>query len=64
MESWATCRRRAEAGRTASGTAFWGLSDADMLGCQIALPEGERNEARVRYLQDAMRKGRDDRSAE
>ena len=64
MDSWATCRRRAEAGRTASGTAFWGLSDADMLGCQLALPEGERNEARVRYLQDAMRRGRDDRSAE
>ena len=64
MDSWPTCRRRAEAGVPASGTAFWGLSDADMLACQLALPEGQRNEARVRYLQDVMRKGRDDRAAE
>ena len=60
LSSWTTCRGRAVEGKTTSGTAFLGLSDADMLACQLALPEGQRNEARVRYLQDALRKGSDD----
>jgi hypothetical protein len=59
LPAWPLCRERAEAGQTASGTAFWGLSDADMLCCQLALPDGARNEARVRYLQDSLRKAAD-----
>jgi hypothetical protein len=59
LASWPVCRERAEAGKTASGTAFWGLSDADMLCCQLALPDGARNEARVRHLQESLRKGQD-----
>ena len=31
--------------------------------CQLALPEGQRNEARIRYLQESLRKGHDDRPA-
>jgi hypothetical protein len=60
MENWAVCRARAAAGQTASGIAFWGLSDADMLGCQLALPEGQRNQSRIRYLEDVLRKANDE----
>ena len=63
LDPWSACRGRAEVGRTASGTVFLGLSDADMLRCQLALPEGTRNEARVRYFQDSLGKGHDDRPA-
>jgi hypothetical protein len=52
LTSWSTCRERADACTTASGTPFLGLSDADMLTCQLTLPEGQRNEARIRYFQD------------
>ncbi|MEN6557328.1 MAG: hypothetical protein ABFC54_04015 [Thermoguttaceae bacterium] len=54
LDSWAACRARAAACRTALGTTFWGLADADMLQCQLALPEGRRNEARIRYLQNVL----------
>jgi len=56
LESWADCRARAVAGHTAGGSPYWGLADEDMLRCQLALPEGQRNEARVRALQDAIQK--------
>jgi hypothetical protein len=62
LDPWPTCRRRAHAGQTASGVTFAGLSDADMLRCQLVLPEGQRNEARIRHLQNALRKGGDDRA--
>ena len=57
LDSWSTCHERAAAGTTASGTAFFGLSDVDMLRCQLALPEGHRNEARIQYLQNILPKG-------
>jgi hypothetical protein len=57
LDSWPTCLGRAEAGKTASGTAFLGLSDADMLRCQLALPEGARNEARVRFFRESLETG-------
>jgi hypothetical protein len=56
LSSWSACQGRAEQSRTASGTAFLGLTDADMLDCQLALPEGQRNEARVHYLQNAQKR--------
>ena len=62
MDDWAACRARAAAGQTASGVAFWGLSDADMLRCQLALPEGQRNQARISFLKDVLRKASDERS--
>lgn len=55
LTSWSTCRERADACTTASGTPYFGLSDADMLACQLALPEGQRNEARIRYFQGRSR---------
>jgi len=63
MDSWSASRARAEAGTTAGGILYLGLSDADMLLCQLALPEGQRNEARIRHLQDANRRSGDAPSA-
>lgn len=63
MDDWAVCRSRAAAGQTGSGVAFWGLSDADMLGCQLALPEGQRNQSRISYLEDVLRRAGDERPA-
>jgi hypothetical protein len=60
MDDWAACRARAAAGKTGSGMAFWGLSDADMLRCQLALPEGQRNQARISYLEGVLRKAGDE----
>ncbi len=57
LDSWTVCRDRAEVITMATGAKCQGLCDADMLQCQLALPEGRRNEARVRYLQEALRKG-------
>jgi hypothetical protein len=50
LHSWTDCRRRAYAGKTANGTVFLGLSDEDMLACQMALAEGERKQDRIRFL--------------
>jgi hypothetical protein len=55
LDSWAVCRSRAEECKTGSNTPFSGLSDTDMLACQLALPEGQRNEERIRYLQNLQR---------
>lgn len=47
LEDWETCRLRATAERTSSGTEYLGLSDEDMLQCQLALSEGEQKQARL-----------------
>lgn len=60
LESWSECRRRAESGRTATGMPFLGLSDRDMLQCQLALPEELRNQDRVRALERALEAGGDE----
>ena len=49
-ECWA---RSVEIRRDA--TVFRALSDADMLACQLALPEGERRLDRVAYLEKILR---------
>lgn len=54
LKSWAACRARAQADSTAGGVAFVGLSDEDMLQCQLALPEGQRNQARIGALKKAL----------
>jgi len=58
LESWAECRARSETCRTAAGVEFSALCDEDMLGCQLALPEEERNHERIRFLQQRL--GRQD----
>jgi hypothetical protein len=54
LDSWAACRTTAVCGRTAGGAAFWGLSDEDMVKCQMALPESERDKERLRILGEAL----------
>ncbi len=54
LPSWAACRARAQEARTASGVPYWGLADEDMLQCQLALGEEERNRQRVRVLRKAL----------
>lgn len=50
LASWDEARRDAVAGRTAGGTPFVGLADADMLRCQEALPPGEQHAERIAFL--------------
>ncbi len=50
LTSWAECHERAVTEHTASGVAYAGLSDDDMLQCQLALPEEEQNRQRIRDL--------------
>lgn len=58
LDSWAQCRERAYAGVTGAGTPYVGLSDADMLQCQTALPEPERKQDRIRTLRAAIERTR------
>jgi hypothetical protein len=54
LGSWSDSRQRAMAGLTAAGTPYVGLSDGDMLQCQLALSEEQRKLDRVRVLQKAL----------
>ena len=54
LTDWAACAGRAVAGRTATGVAYRGLSDADMLACQLALPPPDRKEGRIAVLREAL----------
>ena len=59
LGSWAASRAKAQTGETGGGVAFVGLSDDDMLKCQMALPEGERNPRRIRALKKALGQAED-----
>lgn len=54
LGDWDASDRQAVSGRTQSGVAFKGLSDADMLRCQMALPESARKAGRINVLRKAM----------
>lgn len=54
LSSWAECNARAHAGRTAGGVPYRGLSDEDMLTCQLALPPADRRRNRVAALELAL----------
>ena len=54
LESWTTCRDRAQSERTPAGTAYLGLSDADMLRCQLVLDRGQQKPERIRVLSKAL----------
>jgi hypothetical protein len=54
LDEWRACRGRAETCSTKSGLQYLALSDADMLRCQLALPEHERRTERVRFLKDVL----------
>ncbi len=61
---WGESRAAALPGTTAAGTAYLGLSDQDMLKCQMALPESSRNPQRIRALRKALGQTEDDRNTE
>jgi hypothetical protein len=56
LGSWAESRQCAQSARTAAGTAYVGLSDEDMLQCQLALAKEERKLDRIRTLQNVLKK--------
>lgn len=56
LSSWQECRQRAEICKTAAGTQYCSLSDADMLACQFALRESDRKLDRIRHLENVQRK--------
>ena len=58
LASWKQSRTVALAARTQQGTQYFGLSDQDMLLCQLALDESVRKQDRVRYLQKLLEEGR------
>ncbi len=60
LGSWAASHAKAQAGKTAGGVPFLGLSDDDMLQCQIALPEAERNSRRIETLKKALGRAEDE----
>lgn len=53
LTTFAASRAKARTGTTAAGTPYVGLSDDDMLACQIALPPAMRNQQRIDVLKQA-----------
>ncbi len=60
LGSWRESRAAAQPGTTAAGAAYLGLSDEEMLKCQMALPESSRNPERIRTLREALGRTADD----
>jgi hypothetical protein len=60
LEDFAACRARAQAGHTSSGVPLVGLCDGDMLKCQLALPERDQDQKRIRLLRKALGRSEDE----
>lgn len=56
LPSWSGCAARAEESRTPAGVPYRGLSDRDMLDCQLALEEPVRKLDRIRILRDCLQR--------
>lgn len=54
LESWSACAARARQEATPAGVAYRGLSDRDMLACQLALEEPLRKLDRIRHLETLL----------
>ena len=50
LSDWQDAAARSAPENTHSGTSYRGLSDADMLACQLALEPGQRKMERVTFL--------------
>jgi hypothetical protein len=50
LADWRSSAARAAKETTLRGTSYRGLSDADMLACQLALEPGQRKMERVKFL--------------
>lgn len=55
LGAWDASAGRAVQGLTATGVAYRGLADEDMIACQLALPEAERRPGRVETITQALR---------
>ena len=59
LDDWQTCWNNGSDESTSSGVPYRGLSDDDMLRCQMALAIGLQKQERIRVLREAIqRKGR------
>ena len=56
LDDWQGCSRRAHHSQTAGGVAYRGLSDEDMLACQLALDQKYRKAERVAKLRALIRR--------
>jgi hypothetical protein len=63
LPDWAASRERASRDRTASGTPYWGLSDEDMLLCQLALEPPYQKSQRIATLERVLREQNRDGNA-
>ena len=54
LSCWATSFSVSVVGRTAEGVEYRGLSDEDMLACQLCLEPESRKEDRIRELRKAL----------
>lgn len=57
LDDWQSSGQHAVAEVTALGTNYLGLSDEDMLRCQLALSVAEQKQDRIRVLRDAIALG-------
>ena len=56
LADWPTSAQAAKTEQTGGGVTYTGLSDADMLRCQLALDPGIQKASRVQKLQTALNK--------
>jgi hypothetical protein len=54
LPNWQFCSKRAIEAKTSKGVRYLALCDQDMLECQLALPEGQRNQTRIAALRAAI----------
>ena len=57
LEVWQASWQQAVPTSTVAGTLYRGLSDEDMLRCQLALSPGEQKQDRIRVLREAIHRG-------
>lgn len=58
LGAWVDCHSRSYLGKTRAGAEYRGLSDADMIACQLALPPGVQKISRIESLRRAMGGGK------
>ncbi len=54
LPDWSVAVKRAVPSQTAAGISYRGISDEDMLACQLALGENDRKLERVRFLRQVL----------
>ena len=59
LDDWQQCRQAAKREATSSGITYHGISDEDMLKCQLALSDSDRKHQRIKALRDAIAEGDD-----